>query len=136
MWSPARTFVGDELLQPADLTLAGVEAVSLEFQRVGVESFGGAAEYVAQPFPALLDPAPATLEDAQSGRLVGAGEEREVNTEARIVESLRTGTAEQFLEAFLALCGDLVDHPAAPVGQQRYLAGRSSRRRFLGDATR
>src|SRR3954454_2798112 len=128
MWSPARTFVGDELLQPADLTLAGVEAVSLEFERVCVESLGGAGQHVAQPLSTLLDPAPATLEDAQSGRLVGAGEEREMNSEARVVESLRTGTAEQFLEAFLSLRRDLVDHPAAPVGQQRYLAGRSSRR--------
>src|SRR5439155_12405326 len=119
LWWFSGAFVRDELLQPPNLALAGVEAVALQFQRVRVEAFGGPGEDLAQSFPALLDPAPPAFEDAQPRRLVGAGEEREVHAEPGVVVGLRAGAGQQLLEALLALGGDLVHHPAAPAGQQR-----------------
>src|SRR5439155_13466828 len=140
LWWLAGAFVRDELLKPPHLALAGVEAVALQFQGVRVEAFGGAGEDLAQPLPSFLDPPPPAFEDAQPGRLVGAGEEREVHAEPGVVVRLRTGAREQLLEAFLALGGDFVDHPAAAPGQQRDLgrlaAGRRFLRRRLGDPAR
>ncbi len=129
----AGALVGDELLQPADLALAGVEAVALQFQGVRVEAFGGPAEHVAQAFAPLLDLAAATLEDPQAGRLVGPGEEREVHAEAGVVVRLGAGLGEQLREPFLALGGDLVDDPTAPAGQRRDLVRGDRRRLGLGD---
>src|SRR5690606_4188975 len=88
---PAGTFVGDELLEPADFALAGVEAVALQLQGVRVEAFSRPGQHLAQPFPAFLDPAAAPLQDAQPGVRVRAGEEREMDTERRILVRLRSG---------------------------------------------
>src|SRR5262245_51795589 len=54
----------NELLQPTDFALASVQPMSLQFERVCVEPFGGAADGLAHAFPPLLDAAPTTLEDA------------------------------------------------------------------------
>ena len=59
----AGAFVGDELLQPADLALTGVEAVTLQFERVRVQALGGPGQHVAQAFAALLDPPAAALNE-------------------------------------------------------------------------
>ena len=79
MRSPARPFVGDELLQPADLALARVESVPLEFQRVGVEPLGGPAQRGAQALAPLLDaPRPLALlgRDAAGGDVAQSARDR------------------------------------------------------------
>src|SRR5690242_8488656 len=111
-WNLAGALGGDELLQPADLPLGGLEAVSLELERVGVEPLGGPTQHVPQSLATLLDAAPATLQDPQPGLLIRSGEEREVDAEPGIVVRLGSSLGEQLLEPLLALRRDLVDDPA------------------------
>src|SRR5690606_41038798 len=80
----AGTLICDELLQPADFALTGLQAVALQLEGVRVEALGGAAEHLPQPFPTLLDLAAAPLQDAQPGGPVGAGEEREGHADAGV----------------------------------------------------
>ena len=107
--------------------------MALQFEGVRVEPLGGPGEHVAQALAALLDPAAAALQDPQPGRLVGAGEEREVHAEAGVVVRLRAGLGEQLCEPLLALGGDLVDDPAAAAGQRRDLVGARRGLARLGD---
>src|SRR5690606_40668224 len=99
----------------------------LELQGVRVEAFGGAGQDVAQALPPLLDLASAALQDPQPGRPVGAGEEREVHSEAGVLPGLGTGLGQQLTEPLLALRRDLVDDPTTPAGQRwyRHVAGGS-----------
>src|SRR4051794_39783431 len=55
----------DQLGEPADLAVDGVQAVPLQLEGVAVELLLGAAQRVHQPVALPLDRAPATLEDAQ-----------------------------------------------------------------------
>ena len=61
----------------------------------------------------LLEPAAATLEDAQAHLGVGLAEEREVDAEVLVLPRGGPGLAEQVGEALLALGGQLVDDLAA-----------------------
>src|SRR5215467_12963130 len=109
----------DELLQPTDFALASVQSMPLQFERVSVEPFRGAAERLPHPFASFLYAASTTLENSQARVGVGASEEREVHAETGVFERLRAKLGEQRLEPLLAFCGDLVDDAAALRGQGR-----------------
>ncbi len=128
---PLPPLVVDQLGQPADLAFHRVETVLLQFERVPVQALPGARERRPQAVPALLDPAPAALQDAQPDIRVGLGEEREVHAERVVVVRLRAGLGEQLGQPLLALDGQPVDHLAAAAGQRRRGSGRI--RRLFGD---
>src|SRR5690606_34763049 len=99
----AGTLICDELLQPADFALTGLQAVARQLEGVRVEALGGAAEHLPQPFPTLLDLAAAPLQDAQPGGPVGAGEEREVHAEPGVLPGLWPGPGQHLPEALFAV---------------------------------
>src|SRR3712207_4858695 len=55
----------DQLGEPADLAVDGVQAVPLQFEGVAVELLLGAAQRVHEPVALTFDGAPPALEDAQ-----------------------------------------------------------------------
>src|SRR6266542_6730234 len=99
----------DQLIQPPHLALHGLQAVSLQFERVAVEPLPGAGERGTYPFQALLQPAAPALEDAHPYCRVGPGEEREVDAEVLVLPRGRSGLGQQPLEMLLTLGGELVD---------------------------
>ena len=109
-----RVFVRDQLVEPAHLALAGVEAELVQLAGVAVDLLAGPGQRGAQALPALLDGAPAALQDAHPDLGRGAGEERQVHAEAVVVPGLRAGLGEQLGEPLLALGGDPVDPPGPP----------------------
>src|ERR671912_105569 len=94
----------DELVEPPDLALDGVEPVGVELERVGVEPLAGPLHRAADPLEPLLEPRAPTLEDPQPDGGVGAREEREVHAERLVLPGGRPRLAEQVAEALLALC--------------------------------
>src|SRR5688500_11535869 len=115
---------GDELGQPAHLALGGVEAVPLELGGVGVEAFAVLGRSRADVGEALLQPAPATLEDAQAHLGLGAREEGEVPVERVVLPRRRARLAHQGLEPLLALSGELVDDPRPAAADAAGAGGR------------
>ena len=113
----------DQLVEPADLALDGLEPVPLQLEGVAVDPLAGAGQRRAEAVEALLEPRPAALEDAQPGGGVGAGEEREVDAEVLVLPGGRAGLGEQLLEVLLALGGEPVDDPRPLAGQRRGGAG-------------
>src|SRR3712207_3123778 len=96
------------------------QAVALEFEGVAVQALPGPAQRGPQTLALSFDGAAATLEDAQPDVRGGVPEERQADAEEpAVVVRLRTGLADQLVEALLALGGDRVDHLAAPAGQRR-----------------
>src|SRR5690348_568103 len=120
----AAPFGVDEFGQPADLPVHRLQAVALQLDRVAVEPVAGAGQRGTQALALALDGAPAALEDAQPGVGRGVPEERQADAEeAAVVVGLRTGLADQLVEALLALRGDPVDDLAATTGERRRLGG-------------
>src|SRR5688572_19090678 len=105
-------FVCDQLVEPPDLALGGVEPQLVQLAGVAVDLLTGTGEGAAQALAAFLDAPSAPLEDAHPRLGRGAGEEREVHAEAVVVPGLGTTVGQQLGEPLLALGGDLVD-PAA-----------------------
>src|ERR1700759_1507095 len=54
----------DQLVEPAHLALAGLQAHPMQFARVAVDLLARPGQGRAQAFPAFLDLAPAALQDA------------------------------------------------------------------------
>src|SRR5687768_17072561 len=73
-----------QLVEPAHLPLHRLEAVTLQFEGVAVETLAGAGERRPHALPALLQPAAPTLEDAQAHVDPGVAEEREVDAEVLV----------------------------------------------------
>ena len=69
------TLVGDQLVEPTNLTLGGLESEFLQFLGVAVEPVDGALDGVPLAFTALLDPATPTFEDAHPGGRRRTGKE-------------------------------------------------------------
>ena len=109
----------DELVEPADLAVHRLQPVPLQLEGVAVDPLPGPRERGPEPFPLLLDGAAAALEDPQARVCGGVPEEREADAEqAAVVVGLRTGLADQLVEALLALGGDRVDDLAPPAGER------------------
>src|SRR3954451_11359234 len=72
----------DQLGEPADLAVHGVQTVPLQLEGVAVELLLGAPQRVHEPVALPLDRAPPALEDAQPDVGRGVPEEREVDAEA------------------------------------------------------
>src|SRR3954452_22948713 len=105
----------DQLGEPADLTVDGVQPVALQFEGVAVELLLGAAQRVDQPVALPLDGPPAALQDPQPDVGRGVPEEGQVDAEAALVViGLRAGGADQLGESLLAGGGDRVDDLAPP----------------------
>src|ERR1700754_2928634 len=104
---------GDQLVEPAHFALARVEAELVQLPGVAVDLRACLGQRRPQPFAALLDGAPASLEDPHPGLGRRAGEEGEVHAEALVVPRLWARLAEQLGEALLALGGDPI-HPSGP----------------------
>src|SRR3954454_8582245 len=124
-----RSFVLDELGQPSDLPVDGLEPMFVQRPGVTVEPLAGARQHAAHPFALLLHPPPATLEDLQPDVRAGLGEERQPRTEAVVVEGIRADRGEQLGKMFLTLSGELVYPLAAPGPHRRG----GVERRLLGD---
>src|SRR5512135_2563216 len=64
----------DELVEPAHLALDALEPVLLQLEGVAVEPLAGTGQRRAERVEPLLEPGPASLEDAQPDRGLGAAE--------------------------------------------------------------
>ena len=102
-------FLGDQLIQPADIALHGLEPVPLQFERVAVHPLAGARERRPQPFHPVLEAAPPALQDPQPDVCPGLAEEREVDAELVVFPGRRARVDELVLEPLLALGGQPVD---------------------------
>ena len=112
----AVSFGGDQLVEPADLALHGLEAVALELEGVAVELLAGAGDRGAGVRLALLEPAAPALEDPQPDVGIGLGEEGEPDAEGFVVPRRRAALGELLLQPLLAVSGELVDVLLAPAG--------------------
>jgi hypothetical protein len=112
----AVTFGGDELVEPSDFAIHGLEPVLLQLQGVAVELLPRAPERSRDLLPALLEAAAPALEDLQADVGVGLSEEREAHAEALVLPCRRAPFGKLILQPLLALGGELVDDPAAAAG--------------------
>src|SRR5699024_12385399 len=106
----------DELVDPLQLALAGLEPEPGEL--AGVAQFGGAgaAGGVALALAPLLEDAAAPLEEADPGRPGGAVEEGQVHAEAVVTERGGAGLGEHRGQGVLAARGGAVRLAAAAGG--------------------
>src|SRR5688500_2049689 len=87
----------DELGEPPQLALDGLERVRRRLLGVAVDPGAGALQRAAHALPPLLQPRPAALEDAHAHLGVGLAEEGEADPERLVVPGRRSGLGEQLL---------------------------------------
>jgi len=104
----------DELGQPADLAVDGLEPVLVQRAGVAVQPFAGAGKRAAHAVALLLDAAAPAFEDLEPDVGARLGEERQPGAEPLVVEGIRTDLTQQLGQVFLALCGEPVNPLAAP----------------------
>src|SRR3954469_12588104 len=109
-----RLLLLDQLVEPPHLALARVQPELVEFTGVAVDLLAGPRQDGPQALPPFLDGPPPALEDAHPDLGGGPGEEREVHTEAVVVERLRPRVGQQLGETLLALGRDPVHPPGPP----------------------
>src|SRR5690349_11218682 len=112
------TFGPDEVGEPADLALHGLDAVALELPGVAVDLGLRAGQLVLDPGEALLEPRAAPLQDTQADLHVGGGEEREPDVEVVVLPRSGADLRHQPLELLVARGRDLVDD-ARPTARRR-----------------
>src|SRR5262249_13441394 len=114
---------GDELVQPADLTLDRFQAVPVELERVAVEPLPGPRHRRPDAVEPLLQPGPPAFQDPQPDVGPGLAEEREVHAEPIVIPGRWARFGQQILPPLLAVGGQLVDDLRAPAGALPGLAG-------------
>src|SRR6516225_1253485 len=117
-WSGSRLFCcpfrGDELVEPFDFALAGLESELMQLAGVAIERAARPRHRLAQAFAALLDLTPAAFQDAHPCFRRRAVEEGQVHSEAVVGVVVRTGVGHQLAETLTARVGKLVDPPGTP----------------------
>src|SRR5690349_8027451 len=79
----------DQLVEPTDLPVRGLQPQLLELGGVGVEAVDGATDGRALALATLLDPPAAALQDPHPRLGGGPGEERQMDAEAVVGPGLR-----------------------------------------------
>ena len=100
---PAHSFRGDQLVEPAHFTLAGLQTELVQLPAVAVERPARAPDGFPEPFSALLDLTSPALQDSHPRFRGGAAEEGEVHAEPVVGVVLRTGVRDQLCEPLPAL---------------------------------
>src|SRR3979411_186242 len=100
---------GDQLVEPAHLPLARVQAELMQLPGVAVDLCARLRQRGPEPLATLLARTPAALEDPHPGLGGSSREEGEVDAEALVVPGLGARLGEQLGQALLALRGDAVD---------------------------
>src|SRR5258708_28652105 len=77
-----RSLRGDELVEPLDFSLAGLEPELMKLMGIAIERAAGPRHGFTQTFPAFLDLTAAALQDAHPCLRRSAIEERQVYPEA------------------------------------------------------
>jgi hypothetical protein len=108
----AGSLVLDELGQPSDLSVDGLETVLVQLARVAVEPLPRPRQRAAHAVALLFYAAAAPFQDLQPDVRAGLREEREPCPEAFFVKGIRPDVGEQLREVLLAVGGELV-HPLA-----------------------
>src|SRR5689334_25398715 len=109
--SPLR---GNELVEPLDFALTGLEPQLMKLTGVAVERATGPRNRFAQTFPPFLDLTAAPFQNAHPRLCRSPVEERQVYPEAVVGVVVRTGVRHQLTEAPAALVGQLVHAPGPP----------------------
>ncbi len=107
-------FRGDELVEPLDLALAGLEPELMQLAGVAVEGTAGPRHRLAQAFPAFLDLAAPAFQDAHPRFGRGAVEERQVHPETVVGVVVWAGVGHQLAESTATLVGQLVNASCSP----------------------
>src|SRR5690349_18673138 len=109
--SPLR---GNELVEPLDFALTGLEPQLMKLTGVAVERATGPRNGFAQTFPPFLNLTAAAFQNAHPRLCRSPVEESQVHPEAVVGVVVGTGVGHQLPEAPAALVGQLVDAPSPP----------------------